>query len=150
MYNMGADIWICLYISLWHQWLPTYKLQQTYLIELERGKLLGIIVQNIEEISYKCTETRLHRHATDVNPGPFLVYVYENTTPQNPYYYLIYTHIYIHLYICVYILNNNKDFAELCFRIRKPKTAPDWRRWRADANEFPNIHTKFLYIHHNT
>jgi len=53
-----------------------YKLQQTYLIELERGKR----IRNFEEISYERTVSRLHLRANEVNSGMFT-----HTDMQPPY-----------------------------------------------------------------
>jgi len=47
-----------------------YKLRQTHLIELKNLNVFGIIVRNVEEISYKCTVTYLHLCANDTNSGP--------------------------------------------------------------------------------
>ena len=37
-----------------------------------------------------------------------------------------------------------REFMELRSHIRKPKTTPNLRHWRADADEFPYNHTNFL------
>jgi len=42
-------------------------------------KLFGIIVRNLEEITYECMVTLLHLCGNDVNLGPFSIYIYGNS-----------------------------------------------------------------------
>jgi len=53
-----------------------YKLRQTYLIELERGKRIRFHYLRTKFLQNAVrTETCLHLLADDVNSGPFSVYV---------------------------------------------------------------------------
>jgi len=90
-----------------------YKLQDTNLIELERGKVLGITVRNFEESSSERTVTYLHLRANHVNSRPLSIYF--PNSPLSPFIQLPITEkpstqLSLHFRYCILRLNTEAIF----------------------------------------